>query len=301
VIDVHQHLWPDSLREVLNKRAAPPRIRRDGVLLLDGELPAPVDPADHDPVRRARLDGAERILVALSHPLGLEALPADEAHEALAAWHDGAFALGDPFGVWGTVALTDAAPADVDAILDRGAVGLSLPAGALAGPEGYDRLGPVLERLAAREAPLFVHPGAAAVPPGPRPAWWSALTDYVAQMQVAWFAFLEWGRPAHPALRVVFAMCAGGAPLQLERLAARGGPAAAAHDTGIFYDTSSYGVRTLDALIRVVGVDQLVYGSDRPVAEPPPTGMLGPAAHHVISTTNVLRLLQATPAEAGIR
>ena len=271
------------------------------MLLLDGEPPAAIDLRDHDPARRAQLDGAERILVSLSHPLGLETLPAEEAREAVDAWHEGAFALGEPFGVWGTVALADAAPADVDALLDRGAVGLSLPAGELAGPEGYDRLGPVLERLSAREAPLFVHPGVAAVPAGPRPAWWGALTEYVAQMQAAWLAFLQWGRPAHPGLRVLFAMCAGGAPLQLERLAARGGPAAAAHDAGIFYDTSSYGVRTLDALIRVVGVDQLVYGSDRPVAAPPPTEMLGPSAHHVISTTNVLRLLQATPAGAGIR
>ena len=55
------------------------------------------------------------------------------------------------------------------------------------------------------------------------PHWWPALTDYVAQMQAAWFAFLHAGRRAHPRLRVLFAMLAGGAPLQLERYAARRG------------------------------------------------------------------------------
>ena len=43
------------------------------------------------------------------------------------------------------------------------------------------------------------------------------------QMQAAWFAFLHAGRRAHPRLRVLLAMLAGGAPLQLEPLAMRGG------------------------------------------------------------------------------
>ena len=42
-------------------------------------------------------------------------------------------------------------------------------------------------------------------------------------MQAAWHAFAVWGRPAHPRLRVCFAMLAGLAPLHRERLVARGG------------------------------------------------------------------------------
>jgi hypothetical protein len=120
--------------------------------------------------------------------------------------------------------------------------------------------------------PLFVHPGpvAAADPAAAAalPAWWPALTDYVAQMQAAWFAFLDAGRAAHPRLRVLFAMLAGGAPLQLERYAARSGVAAPAPDPLVFYDTSSYGPRMLGAAIAAVGSEQLVYGSDRPVVDP---------------------------------
>ena len=83
-------------------------------------------------------------------------------------------------------------------LLDQGFAGACVAADALGGPAGYDRLGPVLETLERRDAPLLVHPGPAAPPPPGRAAWWSALTDYVAAMQTAWYAFAVWGRPAHP-------------------------------------------------------------------------------------------------------
>ena len=40
------------------------------------------------------------------------------------------------------------------------------------------------------------------------------------------------------------------------------------HDPLTFFDTSSYGPSAIDAMLRVVGVDRLLYGSDRPVIEP---------------------------------
>ncbi len=67
--------------------------------------------------------------------------------------------------MWGALALDHPDPDDVDRALDRGCVGLSLPAGALAGVDRLARLRPVLARLERRGAPLFVHPG-----PGPAPA-----------------------------------------------------------------------------------------------------------------------------------
>jgi hypothetical protein len=122
------------------------------------------------------------------------------------------------------------------------------------------------------------------------PAWWPALTDYVAEMQTAWHAFPLWGRPAHPRLRVCFAMLAGLAPLHRERLVARGG--AAVSDPDVFLDVSSYGARAVDAVLREVGVDRLVHGSDRPVgarAELP----LGEAVDAALRRTNPSRLLAA--------
>ena len=110
------------------------------------------------------------------------------------------------------------------------------------------------------------------------------------------FGTHAFGRPQHPNLRVVFAMLAGGAPLHGERLAARGGPPGAIGDPRVFFDTSSYGARSIDAVVRCVGIDQLVFGSDRPVidvpAEPSP---LGPAAADAMVSANVARLLGDAP------
>ena len=91
-------------------------------------------------------------------------------------------------------------------------------------------------------------------------------------MQAAWLTFAAFARRELPRLRVVFAMLAGGAPLLAERLIARGGPTIDLHDPRTFYDTSSYGPMIVEAMARWVGPAQLVYGSDRPVIEPVPTG-----------------------------
>ena len=117
-------------------------------------------------------------------------------------------------------------------------------------------------------------------------------------MQAAWLAWAAWGRAAHPRLDVVFAMLAGGAPLHAERLAARGGPAGAVHDERSFFDVSSYGPRTVDAMLRVVGVDRLVNGSDIPVIEPVPLDALGSSVTRALAETNPARLLSPDPVMA---
>jgi hypothetical protein len=300
--DVHQHLWSEALVAALTWRREPPLIRRSGrdwVLRLRDEPDCRFDPAEHDPrARRALLqpDGVQRALLCISGPLGIEALDRADAEPLLEAHNATARELGRGFGVWGAVSLRPPDPGDVDALLDAGAVGITLPAGALSGPEGVDRCGALLERLERRDAPLFVHPG-----PGPwraqpyvehaAPGWWPAMTRYVADMNAAWHAFATFGRPVHRRLRVVFAMLAGGAPLHAERLAARGGPTAAVSDGLLFYDTSSYGLRAIDALVRCVGIDQLVHGSDRPIVDAPPPSPLGAAAREAMVGANVARLL----------
>ena len=121
------------------------------------------------------------------------------------------------------------------------------------------------------------------------------MTDYVAEMSAAWHAWAAWGRPAHPRLTIVWAMLAGGAPLHAERLAARGGPAhAALNDPHSFFDVSSYGARAVDAMLRIVGVDRLLYGSDRPVVAPPALDGLGTAVFHALAEVNPARLVPST-------
>jgi 6-methylsalicylate decarboxylase len=242
-----------------------------------------IDRTGEEPSRRAELverDGLDRALLCLSSPIGIEALPREQATPLIDAYHEGALGLDGPFGVWGAIALDRPDAVDVDRALDRGCVGISVPSGAIAGSNELLALRAVLDRLEARGAPLFVHPGPGVSRPfGPadggalsEPLWWPALTQYVAGLHAAWLAFQAVGRPDHPRLRVVFSMLAGLAPLQAERLSARGGPGHLAPDPLLFYETSSYGPVAIAAMESIVGSRQLLYGSDRPVLEPPRDG-----------------------------
>jgi 6-methylsalicylate decarboxylase len=303
-IDLHQHIWTDELLGALEARRTFPFVRRShGLTVLHsaGERPYVIDREAESPDRRASLvgdDGLDLALVALSSAIGVEALPRAQADELIEAHLEGALALPDGFASWGAIALERPDPRDVDRLLARGCVGVCLPAGALAGPDALALSAPLLERAAARRAPLFVHPGPA---PGWRPAesglseplWWRPLTDYVAQMQAAWLTFATLGRREHPHLRIVFAMLAGGAPLLSERLAARGGPTVDLRDPLVFYDTSSFGPAAVETMARRVGPEQLVYGSDRPVAEPTPTG------RETLLAENSARLMEHTGALAA--
>jgi hypothetical protein len=91
----------------------------------------------------------------------------------------------------------------------------------------------------------------------------------------------------------VFAAGAGLAPVHHERYAARGGRPGPV-DPLIHVDTSSYGPQGLDALARVLGIDALVLGSDRPYAAPvapQQSQPMGDAALRAIRVTNPRRVL----------
>ncbi|MGW3665020.1 amidohydrolase [Streptomyces sp. NPDC005141] len=290
-IDVHQHIWPPGFVELLRARTAPPHLV-GWTLHLEGEPPYEVTAADHDVVARTRLaiaDGLDLALVSLSSPLGIEHLPPTEALPLLNAFHEGALALPAPFGVWASPCLSEPDPGAVERDLRRGCVGLQLPATALLDAAGLRACAPFLDLLTRLDKPLFVHPGAA--PPVLRaPHWWAALVPYQQQLHGAWFAFRAFGRARHPGLRVCFAALAGLAPLHGERLAARGGGRGEV-DFDVFYDTSSYGTRAVDALVRAVGIDVIVSGSDRPYAPPVIPDLGADAAVHALRTVNPARLL----------
>jgi hypothetical protein len=271
--DVHQHLWPETVLRVLETRESAPRAlwRRDGrwEIHLEAEPAFEIDPRDHDPhvrVERLARQGVDRALVALSSPVG-----ADSLLSAVSAWNDTGVLLPGELGWWAAVPHPPAAGRAELAreALARGALGVCLAAGELAVTRPGEALRELLEALEREGAPLFVHPGPVrGGAEGAEPAWWSPCTDYVAQQHAAWHGFYAALRPEFPRLRVIFAMLAGLAPLQAERTAARGGPAreAAVHDELCFYDTSSYGARAVGAMATVVGIGQLVHGTDHPVA-----------------------------------
>jgi 6-methylsalicylate decarboxylase len=290
-VDVHQHLWPAELIGALRARRTPPRLR-GWTLELAGEPDYAVDAAGHDVEARAAQaadDGLDLALVSLSSPLGIETLPPDAAGGLLAAYHDGVLALPAPFGGWAAACLTEIDPTALTTRLEQGFVGLQLPATALFDAAGYDWVKPLLEVLEAADRPLLIHPGPAWEGPASAPPWWSAIVPYVQQMHAAWFAFRAYGRPRHPELRVCFAILAGLGPLHGERFAARAGGRSPV-DPGVFLDVSSYGTRAVDATIRVLGIDGLVNGSDRPYADPVRLD-LGAAATNAVRGANARRLL----------
>ena len=59
----------------------------------------------------------------------------------------------------GPAALDGLCGADVDAVLERDCVGVSMPAGAFGASPALGSLGEVLGRLEELDAPLFIHPG----------------------------------------------------------------------------------------------------------------------------------------------
>jgi hypothetical protein len=294
-IDLHQHLWPGPFLAALRARTTPPRLA-GWTLELPGERPYAVDPAHHDPALRAAADDHAQTLVAPSSALGLDRLPPTEAAELAAAWMEGALALPAPFRAW-TMAGTRVP--DPDALrrdLERGAVGLELAADVLAAPGGLDHVASLLDVLDERRRPLLVHPGPAGAADAPgRPVWWAPVVPYVAQLHAAWWAWADAGRDRWPQLPVVFVALAGLGPLHGERQRARGG----AHrpvDPLTFVETSSYGTQSVDAVIRVLGIDVVCHGSDRPYAAPSRLGF-GAAALHAIETANPGRLLAHAPQE----
>jgi len=296
-IDVHQHLWPPALVDALRRRTSAPRLV-GWTLHLPAGPPRPVREADHDVAARRALDaGLQAALVSLSGRLGIEDLPPDQAAPLLDAWHLGAGQLPAPFGAWAAVNRHDPDLARLKDQLAAGFVGLQVPAGWLATPA---RLADVAELLAVCEqagAPVLVHPGAR-TPAGPverLPGWWAAVVDDPAQLAAAWWAWHAVGRSLLPTLRIGFVAGAGLAPVHHERLVARGGPTGSI-DPGVFVETSSYGPQALDALIRALGIDVLVHGSDRPDTGPArlrlPPFSVGPAGARAIGVANPHRFLR---------
>lgn len=296
VIDVHQHLWPSALIDALRNSDADPRLS-GWRLTLPGEPPYDVQPADHDLRARQELDGDLALaLVSLSSPLGIESLHPDVARPLLDAWHRGAAALPAPFGAWASVHATEPDLADLTDLLAGGFVGLQVPATSMLTPAAIERLAPVLRVCEQAGRPVLVHPGpsARAADGEEFPAWWPAVVDYTSQLTAAWWSWQATGRALLPTLRICFAAGAGLAPIHHERFHIRGGGNPPPIDRLTFVETSSYGTRALDALIRVLGIDVIVNGTDRPYAGPTDLRM-GEAATHAVRVANPTRLLEGGP------
>ena len=285
-VDFHQHLWPESFVAALSRRTEPPRLR-GATLELPGARPYEVDLGAHRLENRLSLLDRHEIDVAIvccQPTLGIERLPAEEADELLTAFHDGVLELAEGSGGRIRVLATEAA-------LD-GTIGACVAADRLTGD--LTRVERLLDDLERREAVLFVHPGPADDPAGD-PPWWPAVVGYTAQMQAAYATWLARGVERWPRLRVVFAILAGGAAIQLERLRSRGVDFRRLVGPNLYLDTSSYGRRAFELCFATFGAGQLVFGSDVPVIEPDVTLRelrgFGQAVENAVLRDNPSRLL----------
>ena len=308
-VDLHQHLWPEQLVDRLRARSRTPYLRA-WTLHTHGEAPYEIDPVHHDVTRRLSEnahDGIGLACLSLSAPLGIESLRGPSAVGLLNAWHEGAAGMPEGFGAWASVSSVEPDLEGLAALLERGFVGVQVPATDVRTPWGWARLAAVLDVAERAGKPVLVHPGPEAPIPDAAslPVWWPAVVGYAAQLQAAWWAWHAADvRAAHPTLRVVFAAGAGLAPVHHERYAARGGSTGAV-DPLVHVDTSSYGPQGLDALVRVLGIDALVLGSDRPYAAPVAperwSQVGGEAAARAVRVTNPLRALGLPVEQEGVR
>jgi predicted TIM-barrel fold metal-dependent hydrolase len=299
-IDIHQHLWTPEFVERLRARTQVPYLR-GWTLHTAAEAPYEVDPQAHDVERRIAADREAEVgtaCLSLSAPLGIEDLPRPQASLLIDAWHRGVRELPDHFRAWISVPTDEPCASDLYGLLaeDR-FVGLQLPATSVSSPDAWQRVSSLLLAAEVAGKPVLIHPGAETTRPlrGSVPGWWHPVVGYVSQMSAAWWGWQAFGgRDLFPDLRLVFAAGAGLAPLHQERFLQRGGTDRPV-DPNVFVDTSCYGPRALDALVRVLGIDALVLGSDRPYGEPV-AEFLGLAATHAIRVRNPAALLSPTPA-----
>lgn len=252
--DVHQHFLPAPVLDVLRARREPPRLSGRSLELHEGSFP--FDERAHDLGERIALldrDGVDVAVVSLAPTLETEAHP-----ELRDAYHEGMLdVVASAGGRLRALAAGEYRP---------GFVGACVSAGAVVGG-----LGDLPRELADAGGVLFVHPGPPVAIAPAAPPWWAAVTDYTAQMQAAYFSWIAGGAERDPDVQVVFAILAGGAPFQLERLASRGMDAGTAPPPGVHLDTATYGRRTLALCLETVGAAHLVYGSDVPVVDSGPT------------------------------
>jgi hypothetical protein len=291
--DLHQHLWPEAFVAALRERGVPPRLEGDALVTREGRFA--VDLAQHDPERRLRTLDRDEIDVAvlsLQPTLGLGWLSPEESERLEETWIEGVQELaGTSDGRF--LAFSPAR-------LRPGVVGVSIGASALL---GLDASASLLDEVERSGRLLFVHPdpaerdGAHPDQDGARrPPWWDWVVGYPAQMQAAYFAWLADGRRRWPRLRLLFAILAGGAPLQLERLARRGIDVRSALDPNVHFDVATYGRRAIELCVETFGVTQLAYGSDVPVVESAETldavRGFGDSVARILHTETPTRLLR---------
>ena len=218
-VDVHQHLWPEAVLRVLERRVGAPKARWQGRrwrVDLPGEPTFEVDPRDHDAeLARRRPEHRQGARRPLRAPSASRAFPDRDALAAIAAWQEAASSC--PTSSAGGPPLPPPSPADEQADIVPGGHRRwrrrSLPPGrpARSPDERADR-----PRRSSKPSPTPALPSSStparptapkASPPGGRPP-----PRYVAQQHAAWHAFHARGPPPASQPRVPSSPCSPASP-----------------------------------------------------------------------------------------
>ncbi len=289
-IDVHQHLWPQPLIDVLAARTAPPAAPGIDARAAGRRRVCEVDLGAHDVDARIALLDRNEIdvaVISLAPTLGYAELPEDDARELTRRVRDR-----DPRA---RRVLERPAPRACRATeRATGFVGTCVAAPELADLDALATDGSTRSRR--RGAFLFVHPGAAR-PPAEAPDWWAAVVDYTAQMQAAYASWLADRRePAGRSSRSCSRCWPAAAPSSSSGSCREDRPDGSSCTSNVFFETSSYGRRAIELCLSTFGVDSLVFGSDAPVIEPETTldavRGFGDAVATALCDVNPKRLLQ---------
>ena len=283
--DVHQHLWPRAFSEALAQRTEAPYL--DGDVLHVSEGASTVDLRDHELATRLALLDLHEIdtaVVSLQPSLGLDGARPVRARSARPRSGRTGSSSSPPKLPAGSLRSQSAGRATASRVCR------SEPIGWITWTiwrRRSTRCGDGVCSSSTRS------PGD---PPPSAPAWWPAVVDYTSQMQRAYFAWLSGAQERWPDVTVVFAILAGGAPIQLERLSSRGVDVRSSLHRNVFFDTASYGRRALELCIETFGVEQLVFGTDAPVVDPTPAiravDAFGESVSRLIRQDNLIGLLQ---------
>ena len=244
-VDVHQHLWPERLVLALERRTEPPRLR--GSLL---ELPCE-GPLRDRTSRRTCPSSASRFSIA--------AASTSPSSRSAPTWSSSSIRIFATPTTKGSRSSSAAAGGRLPRPCRR-----PLPAGLrrrLRLGRGWSSPGATRcsAELEAAGQVLFVHPGPPRGPaPVGAPAWWAAGRrlhgpDAGRLCGLA----LPRRRPLLRSLRVVFAILAGGAPVQLERLRSRGGRRATALRPNVYFDRRPTGRARSSSASTAFGAGQL--------------------------------------------
>lgn len=319
LVDVHTHAIGERLPDLSGHPGRWPSIDRvapdTARILLDGAVYREIDDRCWSAQRRLRDMDADGVAVQVVSPIPVTLChdqPAAGAAVLAAAQNDALAALAaqapDRFRVLGAVPLQDPELAVAELLRCVDELGfLGVEIGTRVGDlELSDPVfTPFFDAAAQRGALVFVHPVDLTLDPRLGAIGVAFGLGMPVETATAAAALLT-GRPQHPDLRLCLAHGGGALPQILPRLdhgawmAGRGGPRPSERARGLWCDSLTYDVASLQLSLHRFGAEHVVLGTDYPFAamESPAGAVLSgldPALRDAVGRGNAMSLLQVRP------